>query len=183
MKDGSFKNAIDWVARTIARKMDQYPFLTQYLGKDLILVPNPRSSPLHEKTSLWPSKRICEAFCHQGLGSEVIPLLDRYKAVVKSSTAKKGERPSPQAHYDSTRIDSHLSILSRKKIVLVDDVITRGSHMVGLYQRVAEAFPKNEVVIFAVVRTMSDGGIDKYIDPVEGVINYDERFESLHRYP
>src|ERR1043166_452590 len=73
-KDGSTKpvNAIDWAARHIASGMHKHPFLKNYLGKNAILVPIPRSSPLFVKTALWPSKRICEALCDVELGSEMI---------------------------------------------------------------------------------------------------------------
>ena len=55
-------------------------------------------------------------------------------------------------------------------ITLVDDVITRGSTILAMYQRLAEAFPQAEIRCFAVVRTMSDVEVDLIMSPVEGLI-------------
>jgi len=42
-----------------------------------------------------------------------------------------------------------------ERIVLVDDVITRGATMLGAASRLAEVYPEAEIRCFAMIRTMS----------------------------
>jgi predicted amidophosphoribosyltransferase len=148
--------------------MKNYPFLEECLGSEFALVPIPRSAPLKNKDALWPSRRICEALVAAGLGAEVLPLLNRRAAVQKAATAGKGMRPDPEHHYESTIIDNNVPSLLKKPITLVDDVITRGSSFVGMFRRVAEAFPNRKISCFALVRTESE--ITTIKSPVQGKI-------------
>jgi hypothetical protein len=171
---------IDFSAERLAQEIASHPFLNDYLNPSVTLVPVPRSSPLIAPGALWPSLRVCQAILAQGLAANVVPWLERTYAVQKSSTARAGQRPGPEEHYDSVRV-------ARKKrrapgtITLVDDVVTRGSRFVGLVPRLQEAFPGTEIRCFALVRTISAGEIDRILDPVEGTISYDG--SGFRRHP
>jgi hypothetical protein len=79
-------------------------------------------------------------------------------------------RPGPEQHFESTIIDNEVPNLIEKPFTLVDDIITRGSIFVGMYRRLAEAFPRRKISCFALIRTESDGEIEKFKDPVQGTI-------------
>lgn len=111
------ERAIDFIARRVNERLVQYPLLYDCLGPDVVLVPIPRSSPLKDQHSLWPTKRIAQAFVSQGLGSQVVPCLVRTQPVQKSSQAAPGQRPSPQDHFDSVSLATQLPIIAPRRVV------------------------------------------------------------------
>ena len=121
---------------------------------------------------LWPSERISNAFHQRGLAKAVLPCLKRTQSVTKSARAKKGERPSPEVHFETCEVEHSPLFPSPERITLVDDVITRGSTMLGLFALVQEAYPQAEINCFAAVRTISDGEIDEIAQPVAGTITH-----------
>ncbi len=177
--------AIDRVPILLKARLEEAPFLKDYFGQDVLLVPMPRSAPLSKPDALWPARKICEAFVAAGLGGDVVPMVERVKMVQKSATAAPGGRPGAQDHYNSTKITARLplSVAGAKRITLVDDVVTRGATFVGILPHIRAAFPKWELRCFAVVRTRSSGEFDKVIAPVEGTISYDSHLGSLRREP
>ena len=102
----------------------------------------------------------------------VLPFLKRTKPTTKSATAGVGQRPAPEAHYESIEVDHQGILTAATSITIVDDVITRGSTFLAMYQRLAEAFPQAEIRCFAGVRTMSGVEVDQIMSPVEGVITF-----------
>lgn len=172
LRDGKLQNArgIEWIVRNLSREIENFHFIRECLGPETALVPIPRSAPLSNKDALWPARRICEALVAAGLGAEVAPLLKRRTAVQKSATAPQGMRPDPEQHYESTVIDNEVPSLITRPLTLVDDIITRGSSFVGMFRRVAEAFPNRRISCFALMQTVSDGEVDKLMMPVQGTI-------------
>ncbi len=73
-------------AKRIAQKLDDFPFLADCFGSDVVLIPVPRNRPFKEKDALWPTLRICEQLVDQGLGQEVRSTLVRTEPVLKAST-------------------------------------------------------------------------------------------------
>lgn len=183
LKDGTTttRNGIKLLAENIKRSASGVDFLERYLSPDSTLVPVPRSAPFATAGSLWPSRRICDELCTVGLARDVLPVLKRISAVQKSSTARKGERPNPRVHFDSTRVNDELPLTS-EKITLVDDFITRGSSLVGMFARLSSSFPDKQIRCFALVRTVSDSDIESLIAPVEGII-YLSSESYLRRVP
>jgi hypothetical protein len=169
------RRAINYYVQTIARRISEFPFLQNYLGPGVILVPVPRSSPMREKAALWPARRICEELVNAGLGSAVVPMLERVDAVQKSAFAGPGMRPKPDAHRRSTRVDSEQDLETQKaeNITLVDDFVTRGSTFLGMQPLVAYAFPLHTVRCFALIRTESYNPISEVLHPVEGTLSED----------
>jgi len=133
-----------------------------------------------KKGWLWPGYRLSHAIKEAGLGKEVDPCLRRTIAIGKSSLSKAGERPTPQAHFETCEVETSL-LVKPIKITLVDDVITRGSMMLASYALVKRAFPEIEINCFAAVRTVSDGEIAELAKPVEGIVSF--HGQTLRRQP
>ncbi len=130
----------------------------------------PRSAPLVGKAALWPSLRICQELQKRGFGGEILPIVERVRAIQKAAFAEPGQRPNPADHYDSTKM---LRTLERpERVTLVDDFVTRGSTFIGIYPRVKEMFPQAEIRCFGLMRTASGPGEHKVIEPVRGKITF-----------
>lgn len=138
-----------------------------------VLVPTPRRAPLPSKDALWPSLQLCEALKRGGMGTDVLPCLVRTAAVPKSAFAGPGERPVPQQHYDTFRVDRKL-LDAPRMITVVDDFITKGATLLAAVSRVKAAFPGADVRAFALVRTMGFVSDIEAIDtPCRGQIRFD----------
>ena len=165
--EGTRVPAIDHSA---ARLREEIPGtdLEHFLDPSVTLVPAPRSSPLKPK-SLSPPQRICEALCAKGLGGDISTCLERVEAVTKSAFAKPQDRPTALTHYESMRVTPETILPER--ILVVDDVVTRGATLFAAVSRLQDTFPEAEVRAFALVRTMSSGEIGKIVDICTGTIS------------
>jgi hypothetical protein len=163
---------IDFATRRIREERANYPFLASYFNDSVTLIPAPRSSPQKDPNALWPALRICQSLKNEGCSGRVLPCLKRIKQVTKYATAGAGQRPDPAAHYESIEVDTSGVLTSPNSLTIVDDVITRGSTFLALFQRLREAFPEAEIRCFAIVRTMSGVEVDRIMSPVEGIISF-----------
>jgi adenine/guanine phosphoribosyltransferase-like PRPP-binding protein len=90
------------------------------------------------------------------------------------------ERPTVQQHYQSFAVIP--SSKPAKKIVLVDDVITKGRTLAAAAMRVQDAFPDAEVRAFALVRTMGFVlDVPRLFDPCQGEVRWNG--EDAYRTP
>ena len=143
--------------------------LEHVLGENVVLVPMPRSAPL-VAGALWPAKAICDAIVGAGLAARVAPVLTRVSAVRKSATAAPGERPSVSQNYET--LNAHADLDFGERIVVVDDVITKGNTALAAASRISEAYIEIPVSIFALVRTKGlVPDIDQIVDPVTGNVS------------
>lgn len=141
--------------------------LDGYLGPDTVLVPVPRSAPRRGE-ALWPALELCEALRAAGLGCAVEPLRERVRAVRKSALiGRAADRPSPSEHAASLRATKML--LAAEAVTLVDDVVTRGSTLLGCAATVRAAHPRATVRGFAFLRR--DDALDDHHAPCEGTIS------------
>jgi hypothetical protein len=157
------------LARIVLRLKQQFEAgrLRDFLGPDVVLVPAPRRVPPKLKVPSWPAKDLCDRLVTEGLGASVELLLTRHKAVPKSALQRKGvDRPGPDAHAESIRATPLL--LAPSRITIVDDVVTRGSTLLGCAWVLCGALPKAQVRGLAAVRTMSGVEIEQMLDVVEG---------------
>lgn len=156
------EHAAAWLARELPGSA-----LEQFFDDQPWLVPLPRSGLL-QKDSHWPAKRICEALVEQGrIGARVECALVRKTAVQKSAGSRN--RPSPLEHHGSF---APVLPVRASTIILVDDVVTRGSTALGGAWRILEAMPEANVKLFAMARTVSDGDVDGPVDLVVGTVEH-----------
>ena len=160
--------------------------LASIFTADTTLVPAPRSTPIKEGW-LWPGDRIAQALLAGGLGADVEHLLERTRAVPKAAfSAGAGDRPTIKTHMDTLAVRTSLYIPMR--VVIVDDVITRGTMSYACAELLRKEFPEIDVAVFALLRTMSGRAeIDSHIDPYVGTIirndgsSYPNRSDYLGR--
>ena len=142
--------------------------LAGFFRGDVTLVPMPRSAPL-VAGALWPSHKICELIVQAKFAARTVPVLERVTAVPKSAHAQPGGRPSVSAHYDSMRVNRQIDVGAR--ILIVDDVVTKGNTAIAAASRVSEMYPQAEIKLFAVIRTKGMiPDIEQILEPVIGTI-------------
>lgn len=121
-------------------------------AEESLLVPVPGAGLTRPKT-VWPALSLCQALQRSGLGTSVRPLLRRVHAVPKSAGSQS--RPTLNEHYRSLAVQGTLRRPGR--LVLVDDVVTSGTTLMAGGRRLAEAFPEDTIVAFALARVHSTG--------------------------
>jgi len=142
--------------------------LSAVLGRDVSLVPCPRSSPL-VSGALWPPRWVAAALVAAGLGREVVSCLERTEAVPKSAFQQPGARPTARRHYETIRVNE--LPLTGERVTIVDDFLTKGNTLLGAASRLAEARPRAAISAFALVRTLGrQPEIERIVDPCVGVI-------------
>jgi predicted amidophosphoribosyltransferase len=158
----------EYVAQAMKKEIEKYPF-ADFFNSNAVLVPIPRSS-LPITGMLWIPERITTALINNGLGRSSEPCLERVSAVSRSSGQRIGvKRATPSQHYESMRVRELL--FEPKEIVVVDDVVTRGSTFLGGVNRLAETFPNAKIRAFAVMRSIYDlKDFSDIVDPRKGKI-------------
>lgn len=136
-------------------------------GPDVVVVPAPGSAPIR-KRGLWVPQLICEALVRAELAADCRLLLTRTRAVPKSAFASQGERPNAQTHYETMRATHSLEVPAR--IVVIDDVVTRGCTLLAAVSRLAEAYPQSDIKAFALLRAVSSDPIGSIAAPRVGQI-------------
>ncbi|MFW5852943.1 MAG: ComF family protein [Nanoarchaeota archaeon] len=155
------------IAERIKENISNLPFKDLF-NKNVSLVPVPKSS-LMTTDALWVPYRIAKELEKIDLGT-LFPCLERIKAVPRSSHSKPEDRPRPIDHYHSIKVKS--LVHQPKKIMLVDDIITRGSTLIGCSSVLRERYPQVPIFAFAVIRTISNSQDFIAINrPCMGVIN------------
>ncbi len=131
------------------------------------LVPVPTSAPARAPDTLWPGLSIAEALLDQGLGRDVQELLVRTVRVPRAHEQLAADRP---------RVDELAASLEWRgdfgsgleQVVLVDDVVTRGTTFLAAREVIHRTEPWLEVRGFAAVRTMSFNVVTEPLSPVIG---------------
>ena len=171
-----------WFPRYAARVHEQVFELGRFsgvFGPDVILVPVPNSTPLTTR-STWVAGQLAIALKQTGLAAAVWAGLNRRVAVRKSATAPDGSRPTVWEHYESLALEPSLAAADR--LVLIDDVVTKGRTLLAAAIRLRERFPRAEVRAFALVRTMGlIPDIAQLLEPCQGEISWEG--EDAHRDP
>ena len=153
------------VGLRFAEQMDREMF-RDLLGPDVLVVPAPRSSP-NVKDMNWPALRICRELEERRLCGGVACLLERHAPVDKSALVSTGaKRPSPEQHAASLRCQSRPAS-PPTRITIVDDIVTRGSTLLGAAWVLTELVPQATIRALAVVRTMTGADIEAILAPVD----------------
>jgi hypothetical protein len=166
-------------ALRVRQQVTDSPPLAGFFGAADVLVPVPGCGP-SMTGSLWAAEHLAVALLNEGLGGAAWPGLRRVRAVRKSATAAPGERPTVSLHYESFLID-HPAV-PPERIVLIDDVVTKGRTLLAAATRLHEAFPRAQIRAFALVRTMGlIPGVEQLLDPCKGEIRW--RSGDAYRRP
>jgi predicted amidophosphoribosyltransferase len=166
-------------ALRVRQQVAESPPLAGFFGTSDVLVPVPGCAP-SMRGDVWAAKHLAVALVNEGLGVAAWSGLRRVRAVRKSATAAPGERPTVNLHYESFLIEEPATPLER--IVLIDDVITKGRTLLAAASRVHDAFPGAQIRAFALVRTMGlTPGVEQLLDPCKGEIRW--RSGDAYRCP
>jgi len=174
------RGSIEYSARRL-REILPGSVLEGFFAGDETLVPVPGHAPRFQG-GLWVAERICRALVAEGIGREVATLLDRVEVVPRSSilTTATG-RPGPEQHCRTLSVGELLGKPAR--ILLVDDVVTRGSTLIGCTMRMREAFPSIDIRAFALARVEGTDleSRSTMLSPKVEAIHYDETTAFLER--
>jgi predicted amidophosphoribosyltransferase len=160
-------------ARLVREQTIQHRMLSSLFAADSILVPVPGSAP--STRGMWAALRLASALHGVGLGGSVWTGIERRFPVRKSATALNTARPIVQQHYESFAVAALESAPGKlpTRLIIVDDVITKGRTLLAAAIRLHEAFPNADIRAFALVRTM--GFVTKVgdaLDPCQGVVRW-----------
>jgi predicted amidophosphoribosyltransferase len=125
------------------------PQLAALFAGDAVLVPVPGSATSGDTP--WAASQLATALRQLGLAHRLWVGLRRRIAVRKSSTAPSGERPTVAEHYDSFSVAP--AVMSFSKIVLIDDVVTKGRTLLAAAARLHTELPHADIRAFALIRT------------------------------
>jgi predicted amidophosphoribosyltransferase len=166
-------------ALRVRQQAEDSPPLAGFFEATDVLVPVPGCTP-RSPGGLWTAEHLASALVNEGLGGAAWAGLRRIHAVPKSATAARGKRPTVNLHYESFVIEGYPT--APERIVLIDDVVTKGRTLLAAATRVHEAFPCADVRAFALVRTMGlISGVHRLLDPCRGEISW--RAGDAHRSP
>ena len=178
LKAGDASFMLKYALRVRQQAADSPPLAGFFCASDL-LVPVPGCAPSMTEGP-WVAKHLALALANEGLGGAAWPGLRRVRAVRKSATAAPGERPTVNLHYESFLIEE--PPMTPDRIVLIDDVVTKGRTLLAAASRVQEAFPGAHIRAFALVRTMGlIAGVHQLLEPCKGEIRW--KAGDAHRSP
>jgi len=144
--------------------------LALLFDRGAVLVPVPGSAASSIATT-WPALQLAVALKDVGFALPVQPILRRQVTVRKSSTAPIAARPSVREHYASFGVTA--SFVGFERIVLVDDVVTKGRTLLAAAARLHERLPHADIRAFALIRTLGFAPcMDHLIEPSHGCIRW-----------
>jgi predicted amidophosphoribosyltransferase len=162
----------DWLpsyAGKVYEEAIRHDVFSGLFGKAVVLVPVPGSAPA--AGAQWAAERLAMALYGIGLAGSVWRGIERRGAVRKSATALNADRPTVQQHYASFAVTRTAAVPER--IVLVDDVITKGRTILAAAARLHEVFPNADVRAFTLVRTMGFlPHVAQPLEPCQGFIRW-----------
>jgi hypothetical protein len=178
LKSGDTHFIVKYAFRVRQQVVDDSP-LAGFVCPDQVLVPVPASARSTAGT-MTVAEHLATAMAEAGLGGGIWNGLRRVRPVRKSATAPPGSRPTVANHYDSFAIEAATALPPR--VVLVDDVITKGRTLLAAAARLQDAFPAAEIRAFAMLRTMGFvQSVDHLLEPCVGEIRW--RAGDAHRSP
>lgn len=141
----------DWVAHKVRQEKASLPF-KDFFQRDSVLVPVPKSSLMAPDT-LWVPERLAKALVREGIGGSTSRMLERVKPLRKAASSLSPNRPTALEQFETLAVNKTIS--EPEKLVLVDDVVTRGATLLGAANRLFEVYPHVQIQAFAALRTQS----------------------------
>ncbi len=136
-----------------------------------LLVPVPQASM---PGGPWVARKLAWALLSAGLGEAVWSGLSRRVGVEKSASCWMWNRPTVERHFESLAVDRLDP--SPARMLIVDDVVTKGRTLVAAALRLQEAFPNTHITAYALIRTLGFvPDVTCLIDACEGEISWDGR--------
>lgn len=161
-----------WLPRyagVVYRRSVSEPQLAALFDRGAVLVPVPGSSTTRDAP--WPALQLAIALSEVGFGLPVWIGLRRDFAVRKSARAPSGLRPSVAQHFESFSVAP--LTLPIRRLVLVDDVVTKGRTLLAAAARLRTELPCTDIRAFALLRTHGFvQRLDHLIGSCHGVIRW-----------
>jgi predicted amidophosphoribosyltransferase len=134
-----------------------------------VLVPVPGSAA--SASAPWVAAQLAAALREVGLGHRLWTGLRRQVGVRKSATSPAAGRPSVREHYESFAVARPAMPASR--IVLIDDVITKGRTLLAAAARLQAELPHADIRAFALIRTLGFvQHMERVLEPCHGVVRW-----------
>jgi hypothetical protein len=160
-----------WLPRyagSVIDLVERHGYFRGVFARAPVLVPVPGSEP--SGNGPWAAAHLALVLRELGLARATWVALRRRFTVRKSSQAPAGRRPTVQEHFQSLRVDTR-SRQTPEKIILIDDVITKGRTLFAAAARLQVALPHAEIRGFALIRTLGRlQHLDRLIAPCEGMV-------------
>lgn len=161
-------------AGNVRRRAMPHDVLAGLFGDDAVLVPVPGSRPA--TVGVWAAERLAVALLGVGLAHCVWRALYRRYPVRKSATAVNTQRPTVRQHYESfavATVPCAADPVAAPRLILIDDVITKGRTIFAAALRLYEVFPHADIRAFALVRTLGFlPEVSRSIEPCQGVVRW-----------
>ena len=156
------------LARLVARQCASSGTFSEFFSKDTVLVPVPDSKRTRSDT-LWVPHVLANELKMVGLGRDIVPCLLRTVPIQKAATSASGQRPTVKEHCDS--LEMRRLFMEPPCILLIDDVVTRGTAFLAAYHKIHDAYPDAEIKAFAAMRTVQYPGEDDFRDVIDPYID------------
>ncbi len=160
----------DLIAGLIRSGVPEVADIASMFSHTAVLVPVPKSS-LFKEGSLWVPEQIANSFVRSGLGGRSARLLTRTRAIAKAATSLSSGRSRPTALDHLQTLSVQKELRSPVEIVLIDDVVTTGSTLLGCANKLLESYPSIPIKGFAAMRAVSNpSDFKRTLDPIIGSI-------------